>query len=104
MKSATISRATSGNGTAVVAGIAGKRIYIYGLLVQAAGTANVKLRYSSDGAAFTDLTGPLPEVANSGFERSTSTVPYYILPAGAGLYVNSDAAVQVSGDVQYAVK
>lgn len=102
MRSAKIDRATSGNGTAVVAAVAGKKIKVYGYVFQSAGTVDVKWQ-SGDGTTQTDLTGAMSQVANSGVSHSSGRDPCFILPAGKGLYLNLSGAVQVSGHVSYAV-
>lgn len=102
MKSAVINRATSGNGTAVIAAVSGKTLRIYGYVFQAAGTVNAKFQ-SGDGTTQVDLTGAMPQVANSGVSHSSGRDPCFIVPAGKGFYLNLDAAVQVSGHVSYSV-
>lgn len=100
MRSAAISRSTSGAGTAVIAAVSGKRIYIHGYVVVAAGTVNLVFE-DSDG---TDLTGSIPLIANAGVSAPNSVEPWFILPEGKAFHGNIDANVLVAGHVAYSIK
>lgn len=100
MKSAPLSRSTSGTGTAVISGISGKRIYVFGYVMVSEGTVGF-LWEDSDG---TDLSGRMPLVANSGASAPCSTEPWFIVPEGKSLHANLDASVLVAGHVAYVVK
>jgi hypothetical protein len=99
MANAVINRSTSGNGTALVAGVAGKRIYVYGYKRIAGGTVNAKFQ-SGDGTTQVDLEGACPLVANSG-DSAWSQEVMFNLPVGKGLYLNLSGNVQVSGHLRY---
>jgi hypothetical protein len=102
MPSKVLSGATSGVNE-VIPGVAGKCIRVYGYVFQAAGDVNVKWQYGivSSGGSYVDLTGAMPNVANSGVCCPNAHEPYFTLPAGKSLYANLSAAVQVSGHVTY---
>ena len=103
MKSAVISRATSGAGTPIVAAVAGKRIFVYGDRFIAAGTVGAKYEYG-DGTTQTALSGVMPLTAQVGANVPIGCDAIFVVPAGSALYLNLDANVGVYGHLSYVYK
>lgn len=95
-KSAKIDAASSGDNT-LVAAVASKKIKVLSLVFQAGGTVNVTFK----SGAGTALSGPLPQVANSGLSSGFDPTGHLETAAGAALVMNLSAAVQVSGWLKY---
>lgn len=97
---AAVNVAASGS-TQIVAGVAGKIIYVLHWFLVAAGTVNATWEDGAAGA----LTGAVPLVANSGVSAGSGAgVVLKTTTAGDALELNLSAAVQVSGVVVYGVK
>jgi hypothetical protein len=91
--SAVISRATSGDGTAVIAALAGKKTRVYGLFFAAASSVVVTLKRGS-----TALTGPMTLGA---LALDLQGRPWFTTAVAEDLFVNLGAAIQVSGTIYY---
>lgn len=103
MPQATISRATSGAGTPVIAAVTGKRIVIHGYVFIADDAVDVKFQYG-DGVTQVDLTGVMSCVTASGASAwPPYETPAFHLPASKGFYLHLSDNVQVSGHVRYSV-
>jgi hypothetical protein len=94
---ARINNAAAAGDTVVVAGVAGQSVRVYGLRLSVAGATIVSIK---DGA------GTVLEVFN--FAGAGVAPPldlrdetYYTTVSGNGLIVNSSAAVQVDGRLEY---
>jgi hypothetical protein len=88
--------------TDVIAAIAGRRHRIMGIILQAAGTVNITLKSIIAGTETINLSGPMPQAANTGFGREgNGTRPIFNLAKGAKFSITTDQAVQVSGWVEY---
>lgn len=98
VKHAAISAATSGNNT-LVAAVAAKKIRVISLVLVAAGAVNVTIE---NGAGGTDLSGPIPLTANSGFVLPRNQDGWFAdTSANTLLNLSLSAAVQVSGALSY---
>lgn len=95
-KFAAISASASGD-TVVVAAVASKKIRVVSYMFQSAGAVDVRFR---SGAA-TNLTGALPNAANTGAAAGFSPVGHFETVAGEALNINLSAAVAVGGHVAY---
>jgi hypothetical protein len=98
--SAQVSDSASGD-TAIVAGQAGKSIYVVAYSLVANGT--VQATWKSSGG--TALEGPLYLAANSGSAPSVPPPGYlFKTVTGEGLTLNLSAAIAVGGRVTYFVQ
>lgn len=93
-----ITAASSGDNT-VIAGVAGKKIYVFAWNISFSGTVNAKF---TDGAAGTLVSGLYYGIVNAGGGNAV-TPPYYLWSGTAGnaLVLNLSAAVAVGGSVSY---
>lgn len=106
---ASISRNTSGDGSAIVAGVAGKAIRLVGYVLQAPATPALCFLKGGSGATAPALSKALPvPVAPSSILVLPEAGPWVGAgelasdgPAGAGLFLNLDSAVQINGVVLY---
>lgn len=94
---AAISAASSGNNI-VIAGVAGKRIYIFGIDLSTASSTTVQFK---DGT--TALTGIMTLNAYSK-GLLVSSPAYWVLTAGNDFVISLGGAVQMSGAVWYAIQ
>lgn len=92
---APINFATSGNNT-IVAAVAGKVVKVYRMTLTVGGATNITLY---NGA--TALTGPIPLATNGSYVLDFSGIPWYTTTASNAFIINSSAAVQVSGALDY---
>lgn len=83
---------------ALVAAVTGKRIRVHGYVIQAAGTVNVKFQSAS-----TDLTGAMPQAANTGVATQFAKDGWFDTAAGEALNIHLSGSVQVSGHLRYSV-
>lgn len=97
---AVINVSSSGDSTIIAAPGDGKFLQIFGyVFVESAATA-VTFKAGSDA-----ITGPMSAGANGGVSAFSGTNdPLFNLPNNTAFVLNSSAAVQVSGHVQYAVR
>lgn len=95
LSGALISFATSGDNN-IVAGVTAKVIKAYRLYIVVGGATNITIK---DGS--TALTGAMPFASNGSLVLDFSGIPWYTTSAGNALVINSSAAVQVSGRVEY---
>ena len=98
VKFASVSVSSSGDNT-VIAGVTGLKIKLLSVVLIANGTVNVKWRSNT-----TDLSGPMPLIANSGFVLPASSAAqgnYLQTATGQSLNLNLSAAVAVSGHISY---
>lgn len=103
---AQVSRSSSGDGTAVVAGVANKRIRVVGFALTAVGAVVASWKASAGAPDQDRLVSPMPMIAGQAqwlIGDQTLSESVLELPAGAGLMLNLDAAVAVSGAVFYAL-
>lgn len=96
LKHKAVDVSSSGNNE-IVAAVAGKRIAVYAVRLQAAGTVSFKFK-SND----TDLEGASPFQAREGYIE-TLNPPYFLFAttSGQALNLNLSDAVQVTGRVSY---
>lgn len=101
MKAACVSK-SSADSTAIVAAVDGKRIYILGLQLVAAGDVTITIE-DSDG---TNLIGPMALSANGGFVFEPVDYPclYQVAPVGKAINLLLSAGVQVGGSIQYVAR
>ena len=92
--SVKISQAASG---ALIAGVADKRIAVYGYVVVTTLGCSVTFE-DSDGV---DYAGPLPLAANGGVVAPTGLRPWFRLPVGKGLSMVLSLASATGGHVMY---
>ena len=90
--------AASGQTPVVAAPTSPAFIRVYGYVLMAGGTTSVKWQ---DGN--TDLTGAFPLTAQAGVAAPIHEKGWFDLTPGNALNLNSSAAVQVSGHVNYRV-
>ena len=87
----------SGSGAnTIVAGVAGKKIYIFRLYFILGGASNLTFK---DGS--TALTGAMPFLANGYMVLDPTLVPWHECASGDAFIINSSNAVQVSGAIGY---
>ncbi len=94
--SAAINFSTSGDNI-IVAPVAGQTIRAFRLFFVVGGPVSVTIK---DGTG-TALTGPMPLSTNGSLTFDLSALPWFTTSAGNVLIVNTNAAVQVSGKVDY---
>jgi len=90
-----ITISTSGD-TTLVAGVAGKTIKAYRLVLVFGGTTAITIK---DGS--TALTGAMPFNAGGSLVLDVGSSPWWTTSSGNGLVLNSSAAVSVAGFLQY---
>lgn len=95
-KFAAINVAAAGDNT-VVAAVAGKRVRVLKYTIMSAGTVGAKFRSSSA----TDLTGPMPLLANSGVGGAFCPVGLFETAPGEALVLNLSVASAVGGHLTY---
>ncbi len=95
IQNAKIDFAGSGD-NAIIAAVAGKRIFIYRLYFILGAATNITFK---DGS--TALTGAMPFLANGFMILDPTQVPWHQTAAGAAFNINSSNAVQVSGSVGF---
>ncbi len=98
-----ISTATT---TQLVAGIAGKSIYVTQWNAVAGGTGNITFEYGTGvacGTGTTVLTGAYNLIAQVGAVVGVGNGAVLVVPSGASLCILSSAAVQISGSLAYAI-
>ena len=91
----------------VIAGVAGKSVYVTDLDVMAAGTTNVTFSHGTQTTTPCDtasgaLTGAFPLTAGAKISHAGAFGAFWTLPTGQQLCMTSSAAIQVSGWVSYA--
>lgn len=99
---AVIDAGSSGNNS-LVAAVSGKRIIVVGYLLMGGGTVTA---YFRDGTGGSEITGPLPLVAQSVVQDTVPINPstnqgLFQTGIGNALVLNLGGAVQVSGYVVY---
>jgi hypothetical protein len=97
---AAVSAANSGNNTLLAAQGEGNAIRVHGIFLIAGDAVTVTIE---DGAGGTDLSGPIPLVANVGFVLPISSVPWIVGSDNTLLNLSLSAAEQVSGLFVYTV-
>jgi hypothetical protein len=93
---ATINISSSGDNT-VIAGVSGKIIKIYRMLMLANSSASITFK---DGAS-TSLTGPMLFGGSGGMVLDFQEEPWFTTSATNDFIVNLSSAVQVSGSIYY---
>ena len=97
---APINTAASGQTQLVAAAATGLKIKVASYVVIAGGTVSVKFQSGN-----TDLTGPMPFVANSGVVAPGQVSSHWFeTAANTALNINLGSAVQVSGHVGYFIE
>lgn len=91
--SAPIALAASGT---VVAGVAGKRIRVFGVAL--VGLLGTGVKFQSNA---TDLTGVLSFAANGGMTWNAGSSPWFQTAIGEALNINMSVATTVGGVVTY---
>lgn len=92
-----INRATSGDGTAVVAAVPTKKIRVTQYTLVCAGSVTVTWKSATAGP----ITGAMPFGASGGVSTPEAPRGLFETVAGEGLVLNLGGAVQVSGHGQY---
>lgn len=93
---AAITFAASGDNT-VVAAVASQTTKVYRMYFVVAGATNITIK----NGAGASLTGAVPLAANGGMMLDFSSRPWYTTSTNTAFIINSSAAVQVSGRVEY---
>jgi len=92
-----VTNAAAAGDTTVVAAVAGRSVRVYGLRLSVAGACVVQIK---DGAGIVleqfNFAG-----AGGGVRLKLRGTPFYIGTQGNALIVNSSAAVQVDGELEY---
>ncbi len=96
LKSEPINFNTSGDNV-LLEGIVSKKIYCYRLYLVVADDTELTFK---DGI-LSDLSGPLPMLANGAMVLDLSNVPWYQTSSGNDFILNSTSDVQVSGTLYY---
>lgn len=91
--SAPIALAASG---AVIAGVAGKRIRVFGVAVVALAATGIKFQ-----SAANDITGILSFAANGGITWTNGASPWFQCNIGEALNINMSVATTLGGVVTY---
>jgi hypothetical protein len=97
---AAISGSTSGDNTLVAAAGASNKIRVLSLYLVSAGTTTVRFE---SGAGGTALSGAMSLVANTGFVLPYNPTGWFETAANTLLNMELNAAVQVSGGLEYIV-
>jgi hypothetical protein len=97
---AAISGSTSGDNTLVAAAGAGNKIRVLSLYLVSAGTTTVRFE---SGAGGTALSGAMSLVANTGFVLPYNPTGWFETAANTLLNMELNAAIQVSGGLEYIV-
>lgn len=88
--------ASAASSNLIVTAVAGHQIKVINVVLQASGAVSV--RWDS---GTTPLTGPMPQVANTGYAPPEARFGHFITASGQGLYCHLSAAVPVAGWVVY---
>ena len=94
--SATINVSASGP-TLIVAGVAGKRIWVLSYVIVSTAANSITLE-DSDGTVW---VGPLPCAANGGVAPPFNKAGHFHLPTGKSLMIGNTSAAQTGGQVSY---
>lgn len=96
-KTAKINHNTLGDNE-IVAAVSEKKIKVYAIVINVAGTVSVKWRSGN-----TDLTGAMSFEAREGYTAIATQPPAFLLETNAGeaLYLNLTAAVYAHGWIAY---
>jgi hypothetical protein len=92
---ASVNFAASGDNT-IIAGVAGKSIKVYRLMLVTAGATNLEFKDNT-----TALSGPIPCGTFGGVTLDNDTDPWFTCASGDSLVLNSSQAVQVGGMIYY---
>lgn len=85
----------------VVAAVTGKRIYVFGMHVVAAGNATITIN-DLGGSATVAQTGAMSFIAGTPLVLPYQEYPWYTVSSGSALiFTGSGATVQVSGRIIY---
>ena len=95
ISNAKIDFSASGD-TAVIAGVSGRRIYVFRLYFILGAATNITFKNGS-----TALTGAMPFLANGFMILDPTQVPWHQTDLGAAFNINSSNAVQVSGSIGF---
>lgn len=87
--------ALTGSGT-VIAGVAGKRIRVFGAAIVGLLATGVKFQSNS-----TDITGVLSFAANGGMVWNSGSSPWFQTAIGESLVINMSVATTLGGVVTY---
>lgn len=91
---AVVNASASGDNT-VIAGVAGKSIYVYGFDLSLAQSTTFTLK----SGASTSLTGPM--TLNAYSKSATYAPAYWVTNPGDNLVINLGSAIQCSGTIWY---
>lgn len=98
LTSAVISSAAGGD-IAVVAGVAGKTIRVFRLILVVNAATSITFKDSTP----TSFSGAMPIAANGGIVLDFNGDPWYTTAAGKDFVITSSAATQISGTIGYAI-
>jgi len=90
--------------TTAVALSSGKRVLVCKVFLVAGGTDSVTLEYSTSSSCAsgtTAFTGAVPLTAQAGWVEGNGAGEVYIVPSGDSLCIVTNAAVQLSGSIEY---
>ena len=98
MSVVSIDNAAASGDTVLLGGQAGQRYRIHSYVFETGGTTNITIKSGT-----TALTGAMPNDVNTGISSPWSPGGVLMCNVGDDLIINSSAAVQVSGHVDYSV-
>jgi hypothetical protein len=96
LSSSSVSVSSSGNNT-LVAGVSGKTVRVFKLVLVFSAAANATFQ---DGSS-TALSGAIPMLANGSIVLDFDTVPWYVTSSGNAFVLNLSTGVTVTGTVYY---
>jgi len=88
--------ASAASSNLIVTGVAGMQIKVINVVVQASGA--VDTRWDS---GTTPRTGPMPQVANTGYAPPQASFGHFVCAAGENLNLHLSAAEPVAGWIVY---